>query len=150
MFTFAKLTRQLWKYRVWQVAFVLAGLVSIAFFSLWRGNPAHLPKGVTTALTFQSACSGSSGGQPRFDVRPVSNRQRGIKCGMAERAMLQVASFFDRCAPPVASIQHIQKEHHRNLLSNIGLEPSHHKSCAIMSPRCAAQAGRFGVTGKMV
>lgn len=52
MFTFAKLTGQLWKYRVWQTASVAAVLVSVAFFSLWRGNPAELPEGLTIVLSF--------------------------------------------------------------------------------------------------
>ena len=50
MFTFAKLTGQLWKYRLWQAASVAAVLISLAFFSLWNGNPAQLPEGVTIAL----------------------------------------------------------------------------------------------------
>jgi len=52
VFTFARLTGQLWKYRVWQVATVLAVVMSVAFFSLWRGNPAGLREGMTTALYF--------------------------------------------------------------------------------------------------
>jgi len=49
---FAYATRQGWKYRVWRVASVAAVLVSLAFFSLWNGNPAGLPEGLTTALYF--------------------------------------------------------------------------------------------------
>jgi hypothetical protein len=32
---------------------------------------------------------------------------------------------------------------HQKVLSNLGLEPSRASSCAIMSPRRAAQAGRW-------
>ncbi len=52
MFRFAKATGQLWKYRVWQAASVAAVGISVAFFSLWRGNPAQLPEGLTIALYF--------------------------------------------------------------------------------------------------
>jgi hypothetical protein len=49
---FAKTTGQTWKYRLWQVATVAAIAVSLAFFSLWNGNPAGLPEGMTIALYF--------------------------------------------------------------------------------------------------
>jgi hypothetical protein len=49
---FAKHTGQLWKFRVWQILTVGAVLSSVAFFSLWQGNPAHLPEGITTAVYF--------------------------------------------------------------------------------------------------
>jgi len=49
---FAQLTGQTWKYRVWQVLTVAAGLVMIALFSLWQGNPLHLPEGLTTGVFF--------------------------------------------------------------------------------------------------
>jgi hypothetical protein len=49
---FARATGQLWKYRVWQVATVAAVMISVAFFSLWRGNPAQLPENLTMALYF--------------------------------------------------------------------------------------------------
>lgn len=52
MLQFAKHTGQIWKYRVWQVASVAAVAISVAFFSLWSGNPARLPEGLTTALYF--------------------------------------------------------------------------------------------------
>jgi len=49
---FAKTTGQTWKYRLWQVATAAAIAVSLAFFSLWNGNPAGLPEGLTIALYF--------------------------------------------------------------------------------------------------
>ena len=49
---FANATGQRWKYRGWQAATAAAIAVSVAFFSLWRGNPADLPVGLTTAVYF--------------------------------------------------------------------------------------------------
>jgi hypothetical protein len=49
---FADGTGQLWKYRVWQVASLAAAIITVAFMSLWRGNPARLPEGLTIALYF--------------------------------------------------------------------------------------------------
>lgn len=49
---FASATGQRWKYRVWLAATAAAIAVSVAFFSLWRGNPAGLPVGLTTAVYF--------------------------------------------------------------------------------------------------
>lgn len=59
---FASATGQRWKYQVWLATTAAAIAVSAAFFSLWRGNPADLPVGLTTAVYFQSASSGSFGG----------------------------------------------------------------------------------------
>ena len=50
MLQFAKHTGQLWKYRVCHAASVAAFAISVAFFSLWNGNLARLPAGLTTAL----------------------------------------------------------------------------------------------------
>lgn len=49
---FATATGQRWKYQVWLVATVAAVLVSVAYFSLWNGNPMGLPEGVTIGLYF--------------------------------------------------------------------------------------------------
>lgn len=49
---FAALTGQRWKYGVSQAATVAAGIGTIAFLSLWSGNPAHLPAGLTMAIYF--------------------------------------------------------------------------------------------------
>jgi hypothetical protein len=49
---FAGQTGQRWKYRVWVAATAAAMVVSIAFFSIPRGNPAHLPEDLTTAIYF--------------------------------------------------------------------------------------------------
>jgi hypothetical protein len=49
---FAHATGQRWKYRVWVAATAAAIIISVAFFSLWSGNPARLPEGLTTALYF--------------------------------------------------------------------------------------------------
>jgi hypothetical protein len=52
MRAFAAATGQLWKYRVCQALGAAAVLVSVAFFSLWRGNPWNLPFGLTVGLYF--------------------------------------------------------------------------------------------------
>jgi hypothetical protein len=49
---FAIATGQRWKYRVWLAATAAAFAVSVAFFSLWRANPAGLSVGLTTAIYF--------------------------------------------------------------------------------------------------
>ena len=49
---FANATDQRWKYRVWLGATLVAILVSVAFFSLWQGNPVGLPVGPTIAVYF--------------------------------------------------------------------------------------------------
>ena len=49
---FAKETGQSWKYRVWIATTVAALIISAAFFSLWNGNPARLPEGLTIGLYF--------------------------------------------------------------------------------------------------
>jgi hypothetical protein len=49
---FASATGQRWKYQVWLATTATAIVVSVAFFSLWRGNPADLPVGLTTAVYF--------------------------------------------------------------------------------------------------
>ena len=49
---FANATGQRWKYQVWLGTTLGASLVSLAFFSLWQGNPAGLPVGLTTAVYF--------------------------------------------------------------------------------------------------
>lgn len=49
---FAKATGQFWKYSVWVELTVAEVLVTLAFFSLWRGNPLHLPEGLTTGAFF--------------------------------------------------------------------------------------------------
>jgi hypothetical protein len=49
---FASATGQRWKYRIWLVATLAAVIISGAFFSLWNGNPAGLPEGLTTGLYF--------------------------------------------------------------------------------------------------
>jgi hypothetical protein len=52
MRTFAIATGQLWKYRVEQLLTVATGLETIAFFSIFQGNPAHLPEGLVEAAYF--------------------------------------------------------------------------------------------------
>lgn len=52
MHQFSKHTGQIWKHRVCQVAFVGAVVASVAFLSLWNGNPARLPEGLTILLYF--------------------------------------------------------------------------------------------------
>jgi len=49
---FAAATGQRWKYLIWLIATGVAVIVSAAFFSLWNGNPAHLPQGLTIAIYF--------------------------------------------------------------------------------------------------
>ena len=49
---FANATGQRWKYRVGLAATAAAITISVAFFSLWRSNPADLPVGLTTAIYF--------------------------------------------------------------------------------------------------
>jgi len=49
---FAEATGQFWKYRIWQVLTAAAFLITIAFFSIFRGNPAHLPEGPMLAAYF--------------------------------------------------------------------------------------------------
>jgi hypothetical protein len=49
---FTSATGQRWKYRIWLVATLAALIISGAFFSLWNGNPAGLPEGLTTGLYF--------------------------------------------------------------------------------------------------
>ena len=49
---FANATGQRWKYLVWLGTTLAAVLMSVAFFSLWRGNPLGLPMGPTTAVYF--------------------------------------------------------------------------------------------------
>ena len=49
---FASATGQRWKYRIWLAATAAAVIVSVAFFSLWNGNPAGLPEGLTIGLYF--------------------------------------------------------------------------------------------------
>ena len=46
---FANATGQRWKYRVWVAATAAAIIISVAFSSLWSGNPARLPEGLTIA-----------------------------------------------------------------------------------------------------
>jgi hypothetical protein len=48
--SFANATGQGWKYRVLIAALLAAVGISVAFFSLWNGNPAGLPQGLTIAL----------------------------------------------------------------------------------------------------
>jgi hypothetical protein len=50
VFTFPKVTGQLWKYRVWQALYYLTGLGCVAVFSVWIGNPADLPRGLTLEI----------------------------------------------------------------------------------------------------
>jgi hypothetical protein len=52
MLQFAKETGQQWKVRIWLVLTAAALLASAAFFSLWQGNPAGLPEGITIAVYF--------------------------------------------------------------------------------------------------
>ena len=47
---FAGLTGQLWKYRVLQVLFIVALIITVAFLTLWNGNPANLPEVTVTAV----------------------------------------------------------------------------------------------------
>ncbi len=49
---FASATAQRWKYHVCLAATAAAIPISVAFVSLWRGNPADLPVGLTTAIYF--------------------------------------------------------------------------------------------------
>jgi hypothetical protein len=49
---FAQLTGQRWKNRLTWILFFAQALALIAFTSLWRGNPAHLPLGPTMAIYF--------------------------------------------------------------------------------------------------
>ena len=49
---FADSTGQGWKHKVWLAATGAAIAVSVAFFSLWLGNPARLSEGPTTAVYF--------------------------------------------------------------------------------------------------
>ena len=53
---FAEGTGQSWKYVVLKMLTIAAIIVSIAFFSIFRGNPAHLPEGVTVLIYF-SICT---------------------------------------------------------------------------------------------
>jgi hypothetical protein len=47
---FADATGQRWKYRVLIAAMIAALCISVAFFSLWNGNPAGLRDDITIAL----------------------------------------------------------------------------------------------------
>jgi hypothetical protein len=53
MRAFAAATRQLWKYRIFNVLTAAATLTSVGFFSIvWYENPWHLPFRLTTAFYF--------------------------------------------------------------------------------------------------
>ena len=55
MRNFATKTSQLWKYKVWLTLSALAIIITIAFYSLWNGNPIHLPE-VPTVLAYFAIC----------------------------------------------------------------------------------------------
>jgi len=52
MNSFARATGQLWKVHVRQILTVAAVAMTLGFFSLWLGNPLHLPLGLTVASYF--------------------------------------------------------------------------------------------------
>lgn len=45
---FAALTGQRWKFNVWLVLGLAFVAATVAFFSIWRGNPAGLPVAITS------------------------------------------------------------------------------------------------------
>lgn len=39
----------------WQIGFVATVIITVAFFSIWQGNPLHLPMGLARLIYFPTA-----------------------------------------------------------------------------------------------
>jgi hypothetical protein len=81
MLTFSRATGQLWKLRVWMGLTALMTIITVAFFSLWMGNPFNLPELVVSAFFFVTSfiCFGWWAAAitcPRCGHRPVWHHMR--------------------------------------------------------------------------
>jgi len=75
---------------VWRAATLAAVLISVAFFTLFNGNPLGLPQAWRSGCTFRAVLFGSCGGRSRSVARLAAFASGGIRWTTALPAMLQL------------------------------------------------------------